>query len=129
MVSMNMLLAIAFGGAVGAVGRYLSMAELETWLGAAFPFGTLAVNVLGSMLLGGFVELSALVWSPAPEIRAMLVVGVLGSFTTFSAFSLDVITLYLRGEFVLCGGYILASVILAVVAVFAGMHVVRWCVA
>lgn len=129
MGSMNMLAAVAFGGAVGAVTRYLGMSALAVWLGAAFPFGTLAVNVLGSLLLGGFVEASALVWSPSPELRAAVVVGMLGSFTTFSAFSLDVITLYERGVVGLCVGYVLASVVLSVMSVFVGMQLVRWLVA
>ena len=82
--------------------------------------------MLGSFVLGIIIELSALVWSPSPELRAMLVVGVLGSFTTFSTFSLDVVTLYQRGDYLACGVYIGASVVLSIVALFAGMTAIRW---
>ena len=126
MGSMSTVLAVAFGGAVGAVARYVTVSVLGLWLGISFPYGTLAVNVIGSFALGGLVELSALVWSPSPELRAMLVVGILGSFTTFSAFSLDVVTLYERGNYGACGTYIVASVVLSVLGLIAGMHVVRW---
>ncbi|MHC4917835.1 MAG: CrcB family protein, partial [Planctomycetota bacterium] len=87
---MKMLLAVAAGGAVGAVGRYLVMIQVGYWLGTAFPFATLAVNVIGSFALGLLVGLMALAWSPPAELRALLVVGVLGAFTTFSTFSMDV---------------------------------------
>ena len=129
MGSLNTLLAVAFGGAVGAVARYFAVSVLGLWLGAAFPYGTLTVNVLGSFVLGAIVELSALVWSPSPELRAMLVVGVLGSFTTFSTFSLDAVTLYERGDYALCGVYIGASVVLSLFGFFAGMHAIRWGIA
>jgi len=126
MGSMNTVLAVAFGGAVGAVARYLTVSAVGLWFGTAFPYGTLTVNVLGSFVLGAIVELSALVWSPSPELRAMLVIGVLGSFTTFSTFSLDTVTLYQRGDYALCAAYIGASVILSIFGLFAGMHAVRW---
>ena len=126
MGSMNTLLAVAFGGAVGAVARYLTMSVLGLWFGAAFPYGTLIVNTLGSFVLGAIVELSALVWSPSAELRAMLVIGVLGSFTTFSAFSLDAVTLYQRGDYAACGVYVAGSVVLSILGLFAGMHAIRW---
>lgn len=126
MGSMNTLLAVAFGGAVGAVARYLAMSAAGMWFGAAFPYGTITVNLLGSFVLGVIIELSALVWSPSPELRAMLVVGVLGSFTTFSTFSLDVFALYQRGDYAACGVYIAASVILSILGLMAGMQAIRW---
>ncbi len=126
MGSLNTLLAVAAGGAVGAVARYLTMSAVGLWLGAAFPYGTVTVNMLGSFVLGVLVELSALVWSPSPELRAMLIIGVLGSFTTFSAFSLDVVVLYERGNYAACGTYVAASIILSILGLLAGMHAVRW---
>ena len=98
---MKLMLAVAAGGALGAVGRYLVMSQVGHWLGSGFPFATLVVNVAGSFLLGLLIEASALAWSPAPELRALLVVGVLGAFTTFSTFSLDVALHVERGELAL----------------------------
>ena len=122
---MKMLLAVAAGGAFGAVGRYLVMIQVGHWLGTAFPFATLAVNILGSFALGLLVELMALAWSPPPELRAMLVVGLLGAFTTFSTFSMDVVLHVERGELVLTLGYVVASVVLCVAAFLAGLYLVR----
>src|SRR3546814_5903435 len=80
----QLLAAIAFGGALGAVARHLAVGQVALWAGPGFLFGTLAVNVGGSFAMGAIVELSALVWSPSPELRAFLTVGFLGAFTTFS---------------------------------------------
>ena len=120
-----MLLAVAAGGAVGAVGRYLVMTQVGHWLGTAFPYGTLTVNVVGSFILGLLVETMALAWSPPAELRALLVVGVLGAFTTFSTFSMDVVLHVERGELALTLGYVAASLVLCVAAFFAGLYLVR----
>lgn len=122
---MNTVLAVAAGGAIGAVGRYLVMSGVGHWLGHGFPIGTLVVNVLGSLAMGVLVELGALVWSPSPELRAMLVVGLLGSFTTFSTFSLDVVVLVQRGATLPAMGYIVASVVLSIAGLVLGMALVR----
>lgn len=117
--------AVAFGGALGAVARYLVVSQVGHWAGSGFPFGTLAVNVAGSFAMGLIVELSALAWSPSPELRAFLTVGFLGAFTTFSAFSLDAALLYERGELALSAVYIMVSVVLSVGAFFAALALVR----
>lgn len=117
--------AVAFGGALGAVARYVVVSQVGHWAGSGFPFGTLAVNVLGSFAMGLIVELSALAWSPSPELRAFLTVGFLGAFTTFSAFSLDAALLYERGELALSAAYIAVSVVLSVGAFFAALALVR----
>ena len=122
---MKVLLAVAAGGAVGAVARYLTMSLVGVLIGGGFPYATLAVNVVGSFVLGVLVEFSALVWSPGEALRAFLVVGVLGAFTTFSTFSLDVAVLYERGELGAAAVYIIASVILSVAGLFAGLAAVR----
>ena len=122
---MKLLLSIAAGGAFGAVGRYLLMSRFGHWFGFGFPFGTLAVNIIGALALGSLVEIMALVWSPSPEMRAFLVVGVLGSFTTFSTFSLDVVTLAERGQWLPAGSYVAASVVLSVTAFLGGMALFR----
>lgn len=116
---------IAAGGAVGAVARYLVVVAAAQLWGIAFPWGTLAVNVAGSFILGLLAETLALAWSVSEGVRAFLVVGMLGAFTTFSAFSLDVVTLYQRGEMVAAAAYVVASVVLAVAALFAGLAAAR----
>ena len=87
---MKILLAVAAGGALGAVGRYLVITQVGHWFGTGFPLGTIVVNVLGSFAMGLLIESAALFWSPSQELRALLAVGVLGAFTTFSTFSMDV---------------------------------------
>ncbi|MBH64866.1 MAG: fluoride efflux transporter CrcB [Alphaproteobacteria bacterium] len=122
---MKLILAIAAGGAIGAVGRhYVGIFALK-WLGAGFPFGTLFVNVVGSFAMGVLIMLMALKWNVGNEMRAFFTVGLLGGFTTFSAFSLDFAILIERGEAMIAVGYVLASVVLAIFGIFAGMHVMR----
>lgn len=120
------LLAIAAGGAVGSVARYLAAAAVGQWLGTRFPFGTLAVNVLGCFTMGVLSETALRVWEPGPELRAFLLVGLLGGFTTFSSFSLDVGTLVGRNELLPAMGYVLASVVLTILGFFAGLAAVRF---
>ena len=91
-------MAIALGGALGAVARHFISHWSVVALGNGFPWGTLTVNVVGCFALGVVVEVMALVWSPPAEWRAFLTVGVLGAFTTFSAFALDISILHERGE-------------------------------
>lgn len=122
-MTMNVLY-IALGGAIGAVGRYAVVSAVGA-LGHGFPFGTLVVNVVGSAVLGALVEVFALYWSPSPELRAMIVVGMLGAFTTFSTFSLDVLTLFTRGETAAALAYVVASVVLSIGAFWLGMTVFR----
>lgn len=120
-----MIAAVAFGGAAGSLARYLSMSAVGHWLGSGFPYATLLVNVLGSLAMGLLVEASALAWSPSPELRALLTVGVLGGFTTFSTFSLDAALLIERHQHGLAAVYAMLSVALSVGALFLGMAVVR----
>lgn len=97
---MNSLVAIAFGGACGAVLRFLVSSGVYQWLGRGFPFGTLAVNVLGSFLIGLLTE--ALVLQRVAislEYRSAILVGLFGSFTTFSTFSLETLSLLEQGHF------------------------------
>ncbi len=124
-MSVNLLLSVAAGGAVGAVGRYLVMSGIGHWLPGVFPLATLSVNVIGSFVLGAVIEVMAFAWSPSPEIRAMVVVGILGAFTTFSTFSLDVYYLIERNAFQQAGFYILTSVVFSIAAFIAGLFVFR----
>lgn len=122
---MKIVLAIAAGGAFGAVARHFVNNQITHWLGDGFPWGILIANVAGSFAMGVLAESLALVWSPSQELRAFMVVGVLGAFTTFSTFSLQVVLLYERGQMLLAAGYAVSSVVLAVGGLFAGLALVR----
>ena len=122
---MKDLFTVAAGGAVGAVARYLVYVAAGKVLGAGFPFGTLIVNVFGSFLMGILIEGTALAWTVSPQLRLFLAVGVLGAFTTFSTFSLDVAVLYERGKLALAAGYIIASFVCSVGALFLGLYLLR----
>ncbi len=120
-----MIVWVAAGGAIGAAGRYLVNVWTGRLLGAGFPWGTLTVNILGSLLMGALITFMALKWSTSQDMRAFLTTGVLGGFTTFSAFSLDFATLYERKEFGLAGLYAAGSVGASLIAIFAGMALMR----
>ncbi len=122
---MRIPIAVALGGALGALARYLMVGGFEHWLGAGFPFGTLTANVLGSFLMGVLIDLMALVWSPSPEMRALLTVGLIGSFTTFSGLSLDTLLLIGAGSPGQAAVYAFASVLLSLAGIFAGMRLTR----
>lgn len=125
MMNPQLLLYIGLGGAIGAVGRFLVMSAVGHFTHAGFPWGTPIVNVLGALILGAVLELSALALSPSPEIRAMVVVGVLGAFTTFSTFSMDLYYLLDRGQLFSAGAYAVGSVLVCLVAFWAGMTLLR----
>ncbi len=122
---MRIPIAVALGGAFGALARYLMVGRFELWLGAGFPYGTLTANVMGSFLMGVLIDLMALVWSPSPDLRALLTVGLLGSFTTFSALSLETLLLFEGGAPGQAALYALASVLLSLIGIFAGMRLTR----
>lgn len=122
---MKMLLAIAVGGALGAVARYGVSIGAARLLGLGFPWGTFIVNIAGSFILGALIELMALRWSLSQEWRAFLTIGVMGAFTTFSTFSMDTITLFERKQHVLALVYVGASVVLALAAFFGGLRAMR----
>ena len=122
---MKLILAIAVGGAIGAVGRHVVAGQVLKLAGSGFPWGTVVVNVVGSFIMGALIETMALKWSVGLELRAFLTVGVLGAFTTFSAFSLDVALLTERGALFGAFGYVLISVIASIGALFAGLLLFR----
>ena len=122
---MKTVMAIALGGALGAVARHFISHWSVVALGNGFPWGTLTVNVVGCFALGVVVEVMALVWSPAAEWRAFLTVGVLGAFTTFSAFALDISILHERGEMLQAILYVTVSVAGSIAAIFASMSLTR----
>ena len=122
---MKMLLAVALGGAFGATGRYLFAAQALRIMGPGFPWGTLGVNVVGSFVMGMLVEGLALRFQVSPEVRVFLVTGVLGGFTTFSAFSLDVSLMIEKKELALAALYAFGSLGGAVLALFLGLWIAR----
>ena len=121
----KLLLAIAVGGGLGSLTRHYLSTLVYAFTGTAFPWGILVVNVIGGLAMGLIVELSALKLNLSPELRAFLTTGILGGFTTFSAFSLDSALLIERGEWVSAGSYMAGSVVLSVGALFVGLWLVR----
>ena len=117
----SQLIAIAAGGAIGAVLRYLGANAVYKWLGTGFPWGTLAVNIVGSLLMG---FLSVMLLERAlldASWRAVLMVGLLGAFTTFSTFSMETLNLLQSGQLMKAGLNMLLSVVLCVMAAWIGV--------
>lgn len=119
------LLLVAVGGALGSGLRHLVNLGALRLLGPAFPWGTLTVNLVGCFLMGVFVELLARRFGGSTELRLFVATGFLGGFTTFSAFSLDFAALYERGALAQAFGYVAASVVLSIAALFLGMWLAK----
>jgi fluoride exporter len=119
------LVLVAIGGAAGSVCRYLvGMATLRLF-GPNFPWGTLTVNIVGSLAIGLLVELIARRFDASMDLRLLVITGFLGGFTTFSAFSLDVISLFERGAVLQAGLYVASSILFSLLAVVAGLALMR----
>jgi CrcB protein len=121
---MGMVFAVGIGGGLGALARYYLAGAIQS-AGALFPWGIFVVNITGGLLMGMIVEASALKLSLSPELRSFLTVGILGGYTTFSTFSLDSALLLQKGEYALAAGYMIGSVVLSILALFAGLWIVR----
>ncbi|MBL8583439.1 MAG: fluoride efflux transporter CrcB [Rhizobiaceae bacterium] len=119
------LLLVAVGGAIGASLRHLTNLAAMRLFGAGFPWGTMAINVAGSLAMGVFVETLVRRYGGSNELRLFVATGILGGFTTFSAFSLDFAVLWERGAVAPAILYAVGSVILSILALFAGMWLVR----
>ncbi len=118
---MSHFLIVAAGGAIGASFRHLSGVAALRIMGPGFPWGTLFVNVFGSLIMGLFIAWLVKRTGTSEEVRLFIATGVLGGFTTFSAFSLDFANLIERGSMGAAFMYVLASVVLAVLAIFLGL--------
>jgi CrcB protein len=118
------ILLIALGGGVGSVLRYLAGGFVQRSSGAAFPVGTLVVNVTGSFLIG-LIAQHFMNTQTHPLARAALVTGLCGGYTTFSAFSLETVGLVEGGEIAKAAAYVVLSVVVSIAATFAGMAAVR----
>ncbi len=119
------LLYVMLGGAFGSGARYLTGRATLSLFGPDFPYGTLAVNLIGGMLMGALVGVLARASNGGETWRLLLGVGVLGGFTTFSSFSLDAVTMIERGQLTVALGYVLVSVIGSIAALFAGLTLAR----
>lgn len=123
---MQSFLLVGAGGALGAMLRYGFASLAGHFWPSPFPYATLLINVIGSLAMGLFVGYLARTLPPMQnELRLFVAVGVLGGFTTFSAFSLDAITLIERGQWGQALGYALLSVVVSVGALFAGLLATR----
>jgi len=116
---------VAAGGALGSAARYGVNVWSARLLGAEFPWHTFIVNVVGCFIMGALVELMALKLNVGNDTRAFLTTGILGGFTTFSAFSLDFALLVERKSYGAAATYGAGSVVLSLIAVFAGLALVR----
>lgn len=121
----QLIAAVAIGGAIGSVARYLVAIGSGKLFGMTFPWGTLIINITGSFLIGAFAGLFATKWDLPQAMRVFLTVGICGGYTTFSTFSLDAFYLMERGELLASAAYMIGSVVLSVSALVAAIHLVR----
>lgn len=119
------ILYVALGGALGSVARFWISRLMESMPASAFPWATLVVNITGSFLIGilfvAIIERAML----AADLRYLLMIGLLGGFTTYSAFSLETILMLDRGQLLFASGYVLATVMGCLVAVWSGIRLTR----
>jgi CrcB protein len=122
---MRFLMLAALGGAIGSAARHLVNVATVRAFGPWFPWGTLIVNVVGCFVMGVLVELIILRYEGSSALRALLATGILGGFTTFSAFSLDFLVLWERKAHLAAMLYLAASVGLSLLGVFVGLWLAR----
>lgn len=119
-------LLVFLGGGLGAMTRHGVNVLTAKFLGTQFPIGTLCINILGSFAMGVVVEYWAMKSGAPQQTRLFLTTGVIGGFTTFSTFSLEVALLHSRGELLLAALYLSGSIILGIGGLYTGMALVRW---
>ena len=117
--------AIAIGAAVGGVSRYYLSAAVQHRMGSTFPWGTLVINVTGSLVLGFIMRYAISTPSVSVEMRALLTTGFCGGYTTFSTYSYETAALIEDGQLGRAGTYALASVLLALAGTFGGFALAR----
>ncbi len=123
---MYQLFAIAFGGALGALSRFILSEYIYGLLGRTFPYGTLTVNIVGSFVMGLGVILLHEKWQIDPIIKTAILVGFLGAFTTFSSFSLDTLTLIQKEAYLKALYNIVISIFACLLATFLGFKLGRY---
>jgi CrcB protein len=116
---------VALGGALGSVIRYLVAGAVQPNWWPGFPFGIFVVNITGGLAMGLITAMAALKLNLSAEMRAFLTTGILGGYTTFSTFSLDSAMLIERGAYAQAAAYVVGSAVLSIVALFAGLWLVR----
>jgi CrcB protein len=119
-------LLVFFGGGLGASLRHAINMACAKYIGVAFPWSTFIINISGSTVMGLIAGYLAFRGEASQPWRLFLMTGILGGYTTFSAFSLDAALLYERGELTLAALYVLGSVVLSIAGLFAGLALVRW---
>ena len=124
-VSLSSIAAVSLGGLIGAVSRYLIGTWAGTLWGAAFPWGTLLINVAGSLILGFYLTLAVERPPHRPLVRLLVTIGFCGAFTTFSTFTYETVWLWQRGAWPVAAGYVVASLVLGLLAVVIGMAAAR----
>lgn len=118
---MSIYIAIAVGGSLGAISRYWVFTTMHRWLGQDFPYAVLSVNILGSVVMGFLSVLLVHRFQVSEEIRFGILLGFLGSFTTFSAFAMDTLNLLNTGALVKAMSYVLLSVFFCILGAWAGL--------
>lgn len=118
-------LIVFIGGGIGAALRHGLNLVAAGLVGTAFPYGTLFINIVGSLAMGLIAEYFALRSGLPQSWRLFLTTGILGGFTTFSAFSLEAALLYERGQLASAAIYVVASVVLSIGGLFAGLAIIR----
>lgn len=121
----GVIAAVGIGGGIGALIRYFTAGWIQPSWWPGFPFGIFVVNITGGLVMGLITALAALKLQMSPEVRAFLTTGVLGGYTTFSTFSLDSALLIERGAYAQAIAYVVGSVVLSILALFAGLWIVR----
>ena len=119
------IILVAVGGAIGAALRHLVNLGSLRLVGVNYPWGTMAINIAGSLAMGVFIELLARRFNASNELRLFIATGILGGFTTFSAFSLDFAVLWERGAALPALTYAIASVAGSILALFLGLWLAR----
>lgn len=122
----RLALIVGAGGFLGTVSRYFTQILMQRWFQTLFPIGTLAVNILGSFLIGVIYALSERNNILSPEIRLFLTVGFCGGFTTFSSFSFDILNLTKDSSFIYTLLYMAGSIFLGILAVYLGTITTKW---
>ena len=122
---MKSLLIVGLGGSLGAISRYLISIFMLKVIGTSFPWSTLLVNILGSFLMGALFEVLSQKISFSYELKLLLMVGFLGSFTTFSTFSMDAVSLFEQGGNLSSFIYIFLSVLLSITSLILAMHIMK----
>jgi CrcB protein len=117
--------AVGIGGALGSMARYLIAGWVQSPAWTGFPYGIFIVNITGGFIMGVFTEAMALRFNVSPEVRAFLTTGILGGYTTFSTFSLEAAMLIERHAYGQAAFYTAGSALLSVIALFAGLWLMR----